>query len=125
MTSSALHPMEPVEPRIAMRLFNKDILLTRLGLSILLVAIALLEVLENFASAHLCSRPHAIEQQGAVEVIHFVLPDAGDVVGLQLSEGLAFDVAGFHLEALAAEDFGSDLGQTQAAFFAFLLAERL
>ena len=65
---------------------------------------------------------HAVEEEDAVEVVVFVLHDAGGVVFEVFGEGLAVFVEGFDAEGGEAGDLDADVGEGEAAFFAFLFA---
>jgi hypothetical protein len=89
---------------------------------LLLFGVFFFQLFQLLFRSHLRQRAHAVDDHRAVEVVEFVLPDSGDVSALCVGEGMAFQVLGVDAHGFGAHDLGVDLGQAQAAFFAFLFA---
>src|SRR5258706_8370996 len=79
----------------------------------------LLQLFENAAAGQAGYGAHAVQDQRAIEVVGLVLPDAGNVTVGGFLDGVALQVLGLQAEAFAAPDFGGDVGETEAALFAF------
>src|SRR5439155_17348223 len=86
----------------------------------MLIVPRLLKLFEHSPCGQACDRAHSVDDERAVEMVGFVLPDAGDVAFGRFLEGMAGKVLGAHAEFFAAPDFGVDVGEAEAAFFAFL-----
>jgi hypothetical protein len=84
--------------------------------------VVVLELLEFLFGGDFGGGAHAVEDEDAVEVVGFVLPDAGTVAGFGFDEGLAGEVLGLEFEGAGADDVGVDVGEGEAAFLAFLFA---
>ena len=59
------------------------------------------EVFDFFPEEEALGGAHAVEDECAVEVVGFVLPDAGEEVGIRFFEGGAVEGLGFDVEGEA------------------------
>ena len=79
--------------------------------------VVLFQFLDLFAIGKFGHGAHAVQEEDSVEVVVFVLDDAGGEFGEAFREGLAVLVDGFDAEGGEAGDFDADIGQGEAAFF--------
>lgn len=83
--------------------------------------VAFFEIAEDFPIGHFCDGAHSVGEEDAVEVVGFVLPDAGEIAGFGLFEGVAGEILGVDADGFVAEDVDVDFGQGEAAFFVFFV----